>query len=65
MKKRRPPRPRKRKARLAPIGAEAKGKIGDASTNGAGPIASPLASSALIEPRGQLGGRKECRPTRQ
>ncbi len=54
MKKRRPPRPRKRKARPAPIVAEAKGKI--ASTNGAGPVASPLASNALIEPaRGQLG----------
>jgi hypothetical protein len=57
MKKRRPPRPRKRKARPAPIGVEAKGKVHDlSSTIGTGPVASPHPSNAVVEPAaGQLG----------
>ena len=57
MKKRRPPRPRKRKARPASIGVEAKRKVGDfSSTVGTGPIASPRPSNAVLEgATGQLG----------
>jgi hypothetical protein len=51
MKKRRPQRPRKRKARPAPMVVEAKGKIGDlSSTLGTGPVASPRPSNAVVEP---------------
>jgi hypothetical protein len=57
MKKRRPQRPRRRKARPAPIGVEAKGKVGDlSSTIGTGPVASPSPSNAVVEPAtAQLG----------
>ena len=57
MKKRRPPRPRNRKARPASIGVEAKRKVGDlSSTVGTGPIASPRPSNAVLErATGQLG----------
>jgi hypothetical protein len=50
MKKRRPQRPRKRKARPAPMGVEAKRKVGDlSSTIGTGPVASPRPSNAVVE----------------
>jgi hypothetical protein len=57
MKKRRPPRPRKGKARPASIGVEAKRKVGNlSSTVGTGPIASPRPSNAVLErATGQLG----------
>jgi hypothetical protein len=57
MKKRRPPRPRKRKARPASIGVEAKRKVGDlSSTVGTRPTASPRPSNAVLErATGQLG----------
>jgi hypothetical protein len=57
MKKRRPPRPRKPKARPASIGVEAKRKIGDlSSTVGTGPTASPRPSNSVLErATGQLG----------
>jgi hypothetical protein len=57
MKKRRPPRPRNRKARPASIGVEAKRKVGDlSSTVGTGPIASPRPSNAVLErATGQFG----------
>ena len=57
MKKRRPPRPRKRKARPTSIGVEAKRKVGDlSSTVGTGPPASPHPSNAVLErATGQLG----------
>ena len=55
MKKRRPPRPRNRKARPASIGVEAKRKVGDlSSTVGTGPIASPR-PSVLERATGQFG----------
>src|ERR1700730_18138495 len=54
MKKRRPPRPRKRKARPASISVEAVGDF--SSTVGTGPIASPHPSNAVLEgATGQLG----------
>jgi hypothetical protein len=50
MKKRRPPRPRNRKARPASTGVEAKRKVGDlSSTVGTGPIASPRPPNAVLE----------------
>ena len=50
MKKRRPQRPRKRKARPAPMGVEAKGKVADlSSTIGTGPLAPPRPSNAVVE----------------
>jgi hypothetical protein len=54
MKKRRPPRPRKRKAPPASIGNR---KVGDlSSTVGTRPIASPRPSNAVLErATGQLG----------
>src|SRR3984893_12208006 len=61
MKKTRPPRPRKRKARPASIGVEAKRKVGDlSSTVGTGPTVSPRPSNAVLErAKGQLGCRRD------
>src|SRR5215468_8497741 len=51
MKKRRPQRSRNRKARPAPMGNEAKGKVGDlSSTIGTGPVASPRPSNPVVKP---------------
>ena len=51
MKKKRPQRPRKRKARPAPMAVEAKGKVADlSSTIGTGPVAPPRLSNAVVEP---------------
>ena len=50
MKKRRPPRPRKKKARPVSIGVEPKGKARELpSTSGTGSVASPRPSNAVVE----------------
>jgi len=55
MKKRRPPRPRKKKARPLSIGVEAKDKARKLpSTSGTGSVASPHPSNVVERATGQL-----------